>query len=719
MKRILLPYPPAFAKYCRYEAYEVAPVWVEGCISSKKPINYSDLFNTNLKFYELDRASIDALDEYALNIIDTNVLLNNFDIPNIDIPLTEIIQDDSLLNILKNNNQNSLADLSDLDANGISDIHYIGVKKTIFIIKDIQDYFDKDTSRKLIRQDFTKEDFEKILIEAEAEKYLIDDPRLAKLKFDIPITDISEDQHQNWRELLEHSLKFQEGIENKVSKIFLEFKKITDEIKQMDLPKQMEHIFLLKIKGNDHECKNNYTIKRVQNFNVVKDRLGIKESKKVIPTLEETSTKLEIKVTRERIRQIESKLVKSLDFSNGDEIFIPKLREILNTLNQNENKSKENIESIIKQKNFGSWNLERLLHCLDLFNIPNDFSIKQGLLTRKNKEKQISYILRIAKKITSYNGVINTNHLLKASNRDYDFNFSLEAIVDILDSKAEKLENDWYFFRRNSNLISSLAQKIANFSDTFTCRDVREAHRKYSTLRTASFEREREEYFFGFITPPTKIIRKILEKFEEYDIDDEKIKCNKILVPLADKSADSQFFDYFAARNFQPANYNEIRDFLVIKKGMSEGSFGQYMTYKPYLRRIETSVYGIVGAQIDETELSNTRERIGKKPKVKINWGNEEGTLVLKCRIEYVQSFVFSFRDFINYIDSDEFQILGDPKNRKIKRSGTGVHSLWHGLGSYLKDNYLELYDYISLVANLNKKTISVRQISHDEYLDF
>ena len=190
-------------------------------------------------------------------------------------------------------------------------------------------------------------------------------------------------------------------------------------------------------------------------------------------------------------------------------------------------------------------------------------------------------------------------------------------------------------------------------------------------------------------------------------------------MPLADKSADSQFFDYFAARNFQPANYNEIRDFLVIKKGMSEGSFGQYMTYKPYLRRIETSVYGIVGAQIDETELSNTRERIGKKPKVKINWGNEEGTLVLKCRIEYVQSFVFSFRDFINYIDSDEFQILGDPKNRKIKRSGTGVHSLWHGLGSYLKDNYLELYDYISLVANLNKKTISVRQISHDEYLDF
>ena len=41
----------------------------------------------------------------------------------------------------------------------------------------------------------------------------------------------------------------------------------------------MEHIFLLKIKGNDHECKNNYTIKRVQNFNVVKDRLGIKEEK--------------------------------------------------------------------------------------------------------------------------------------------------------------------------------------------------------------------------------------------------------------------------------------------------------------------------------------------------------------------------------------------------------------------------------------------------------
>ena len=68
------------------------------------------------------------------------------------------------------------------------------------------------------------------------------------MKFDIPITDISEDQHQNWRELLEHSLKFQEGIENKVSKIFLEFKKITDEIKQMDLPKQMEHIFLLKLK---------------------------------------------------------------------------------------------------------------------------------------------------------------------------------------------------------------------------------------------------------------------------------------------------------------------------------------------------------------------------------------------------------------------------------------------------------------------------------------
>ena len=65
------------------------------------------------------------------------------------------------MNILKNNNQNSLADLSDLDANGISDIHYIGVKKTIFIIKDIQDYFDKDTSRKLIRQDLRKKTLKK------------------------------------------------------------------------------------------------------------------------------------------------------------------------------------------------------------------------------------------------------------------------------------------------------------------------------------------------------------------------------------------------------------------------------------------------------------------------------------------------------------------------------------------------------------------------------
>ncbi len=719
MKRILLPYPSAFAKYCRYEAYEVTPVWVEGCISGKKQINYSDLFNTNLKFYELDRVSIDALDEYALNIIDTKVLLSNFNIPNIDIPLTKIIQDDALLNILKKNNHNSLADLSYLGGNGISDIDYIGMKKTIFIIKDIQNYFEKDTNRKLIHQDFTKEGFEKILIEAEAEKYLIDDPRLAKLKFDIPIMDISEDQHENWRELLEHSLKFQEGIENKISEIFLEFKKITDEIKQMDLPNQMEHIFLLKIKGNDHECKKNLTIKRVQNFNVVKDRLGIKESKKVIPTLEKTSTMLEKKVSRERIRQIESKLLKSLDYSNGDEIFIPKLKEILKILNQNENKSKENVEGIIKQKNFGSWNLERLLHCLDLFNIPNDFSIKQGLLIRKNKEKQISYILKIAEKITSYNGVINTNHLLRASNRDYDFNFSLEAIVDILESKAEKLENDWYYLKTNSNLIQSLTQKIANFSNTFTCRDVREAHRKYSTLRTSGFERDREEYFFGFITPPTKIIRKILEKFEEYEIDDEKIKCNEITMPLADKSADSKFYDYFAARNFQPANYTEIRDFLVIKKGMAEGSFSLYMTYKPYLYRIETSVYAIVGAHIDEIELRNTRERIEKKPKVKINWGNEEGTLVLKCRIEYVQGFVLSFRDFTNYIDSDEFEILGDPKNRKIKRSGTEIYSLWYGLGSYLKDCYLELYDYISLVANLDKKTISVRQITHDEYLDF
>jgi len=91
MDTIFLPYPKSFAKYCTYSPDETVPVWFSGCAIQNTNLFFSDLFGNSLKFKNLDKASANAINEFAINIIDTDHLFSDLKAPAIDISLVSLI----------------------------------------------------------------------------------------------------------------------------------------------------------------------------------------------------------------------------------------------------------------------------------------------------------------------------------------------------------------------------------------------------------------------------------------------------------------------------------------------------------------------------------------------------------------------------------------------------------------------------------------------------
>ena len=85
----------------------------------------------------------------------------------------------------------------------------------------------------------------------------------------------------------------------------------------------------------------------------------------------------------------------------NEEIFIPKLSEVLIILQENTNKSISDISLLLSNKGYGEWNIHRLIDCLELFRLPNHLTINGEFLNDKSMVKVNNYIIKIALKIIS------------------------------------------------------------------------------------------------------------------------------------------------------------------------------------------------------------------------------------------------------------------------------------------------------------------------------
>lgn len=478
---------------------------------------------------------------------------------------------------------------------------------------------------------------------------------------------------------------------------------------------------------SDFNEKNNKLIVDEKYFPLILDRLGLIEGTHKIPTLEELGSKAD--VTRERIRQIESKFLQTIKNEDIGTFYIPDLEKIKEILIENAYSNESKIREILLKEGKGKWSLKRIFKCLDFFEIPHNFLVENNTLIFEKDKNLTKTILLISKKIVSYNGLVEINHLLEVLIRDFKLNLELPVLKKILNEHFAEVSEGWYFFKEKSegnekfyrSQLFRLARSIAKFSKNFSSNDLREAHIKYATLRTKGF-RKAYTYFYDFITPSTEAIQALFRSNKSCQVDGNIISLNydiddNELDESDDATADEMFLDYFKARNFQTATVDELTEYFVKSKKMAQGSLSQYLSYKPYLKRFKREVYGIVGSSPSETELDNSRKRIKRKNPPKIEW-NESGRLVIKAQVKHVSSFVFQIsEEFSKFFLHDEFKIMEGQLEVGVLKRSTDI-DFWHGLGPYLYKLKCEVDDFIAIELDLKENKAIAYKISNDDYFD-
>ncbi len=718
--KLRLPFPSEFRKFCIYDLDEEIPFWVKSCLKDKSFNRFINLFDNKLEFIATDEATERALEEFSSNMIDVDALIADLRIPVIDVNLDLIIAHEPTLDLLKKNNINTVSKLADIGLVNLKKIKSMGISKIIYIANLVFKFYEEtgiDESDIELNTSRNDEYIKKVLLENHELKLIyFNDPRFNKVKTETLIFLYQETISNNlaWNEILinlSHSCSTQK-IEEIISKLL----KKTSDIKKLSLEDQMKDIFVNAIKN---QGTNAYLDTRLKNLDYLSNRLGINQSKEKCYTLQKTADSTQPKVTRERIRQLESKTLKFLDFQPDSEIiFMPKLNEIYKIFKDNLLTNENNLAQTIQKEGYGDWNISRLLKCFDIFNFPTIFQIHSGILNTSSQKEKTSLVIKKAKKIVAQNGLVEISHLNEALLNDFEADE--QFLKKILSNKFIKISENWYFCDTPSNLLLSLAQRMANFSTEFDLFDLKEAHVKYQNLRTPSFFADENRDFLGFMTPPTSEISSLFKLLDDFEVSDQKIVCKKINNPYvkSEELADSQFLNYFKARNFDCATFQEMQKYFLIEQKMKEGSFYQYLTYKPYIKRYARGVYGVCGKPPSNLILENAKNRIQNNISPKIEW-QEDGQILIKVKLMNVQSFVFSLSDeYSELMNKDYFEILHRGQVlTKIKRSGTT--NFFYGLGKYLSNIlHCEIGDYIAIYLDIGTYLAKAEIITEESFFD-
>ena len=707
----VFPLSKAMRDACLVPLDQKLPSWLRGCLKDRRKNLYMDLFDPDLQFYELDKETIHLINTHIVDYIKVSELpeislknIENLDVFNISLNV-------NITNVLIRNNIKRVGDIGDVRAfqfSGVGALKFLSIYSALSVLSErhLLEIGKFDHQEDEISVELSLEQKQELLqnfkFKTELSQISFSDPRFQKNKSDILKIIQSEDLNMsdNWLEalpIISSAINFKE-FEALLESLLINIKRI----ESLSLDKQMQDYFKHSKLGAE------------KHFEPLMHRLGLFESKQARFTLDAAGK--ESNVTRERIRQIEGKYMRLIKQEGSNKIFMPKLEDINTLIQLNLLRTQLFVESEILKKGFGAWNLKRIIGAIELFNHHPNFSVQEDIVYSGDRATDIRRILVVAKKIVQYNGAVELNFLYSHISKEIIIDF--DEVKLIIASQFESIGGDWYFIKTSNNLIDSISQRMFNFSETQDIFDIRESHKKYSSQREQGFFRDATRSgFFGFITPPSEIIIQVLKKFN-HQVSGTKVCCNNLDNNYLDnESADSQLFNFFKQRNFEPVTSDEMKKSLVLEGDMPEASFFIYLSYKPFLKRYAVGVYGVAGHHPSEGLLESTANRRAKNP-TPVWEILENGNLSAKAKIcNSVSSFVLPVpSSYLRFLNADRYLILHNGEAYTDLKFSSG--QLLHGAGKYLHNIlFCEFYDYIEFLFALDgTDQVSIQHITEDEF---
>ncbi|GMQ87274.1 MAG: hypothetical protein BMS9Abin08_0474 [Gammaproteobacteria bacterium] len=439
-------------------------------------------------------------------------------------------------------------------------------------------------------------------------------------------------------------------------------------------------------------------------------------------TLEKCGERLGI--TRERIRQIQNKIIKRIP---DHTVFMPKLEEALRLLEKNapiglteaSQLLQKNEVSKVQFHPSGILEAARLLHhdtTLEICTIKG-----RKFLVSRSESVTAGVIPKVARKLAGKIGVSNVFEVTSTvSDKGFDVDeLQVRRILESIDD-FEFLNKDWFWAKDISshrNRLCNVIRKMLSVVSSQSVTNIREGVKRVYRWRASS-----NKHYSDLIPPPIYILREFIGNHPDYLLEGDMV-CSTLPLDYNRELGDVERIIVDVLRS-SPSGVMDRQTFsnACLQRGVNENTFSIMTSYSCVVDHLGIDIWKLRGANINPAAVEALREANQLRPREKrvIGYGwSEDGTLWVAARIpRHSGSLVIGLPSGINRILTDQkFPCISKNDRREcgtivVDAKGTswGYGPFMRRYGADVNDILLTEFDLVSQNAALS--------IVDDDYFD-
>ena len=327
-----------------------------------------------------------------------------------------------------------------------------------------------------------------------------------------------------------------------------------------------------------------------------------------------------LRVTRERVRQIEAKVLKRLP---GHPVFLPKLDDAISLLEGSAPIPTFHAAQVLADHKIskGSFSINSLLNTAQLLGRETTLSIKtvkgQPVVVSKSTDRIVGTIIRTARALAGQAGVASVfqvgdklagvaeiAHLIHMDSQQA----SEDDIRRVLRGykECEFLGEDWFWFTdipEGRNRLTNLTKKILSVASPQPVSSVREGVRRAFSYRSKTTARYR-----GLTVPPQSVMANFFQRHPDFRLNQDELDLVKPLdFRMSIGAGEQVIIDVMRALSKGVLDRKTLVE-ACVARGLNESTVSVYTSYSPLLEHIGLDLWKLRGVHVDPAVVEAVRE---------------------------------------------------------------------------------------------------------------
>lgn len=321
-------------------------------------------------------------------------------------------------------------------------------------------------------------------------------------------------------------------------------------------------------------------------------------------TLEEAARP--IGVTRERVRQIESRFIRELP----EYVHLPQLDAAIELLESNVPVTREAARDLLLDAKLtrAPFSVDALIATARLLKRETDLRIEEvpnrGALLVGSRSS-VRAVAAISRKLAGMSGVASVYQVTAGLGFDTSTVSETRRILQAL-SHIEFLSCDWFWVTdipQGRNRLSNVAKKILSVAAPQSVQSIRDGVRRAFTYRSKSHAR-----YEALITPPSEVLVAYFRQSPEFTLHETQVSPAVSLnytKELGD--VDRALVEVFRSTATGVLDRRAVID-SCRKRGLNENSVSMFLTYSPIIEHVGLDIWKLRGVGVDPAAVEALRE---------------------------------------------------------------------------------------------------------------